>query len=376
MVHLIDSDETRAKWFLVPSSETRLRDVRTGRISLRDSVLTAENRWVWEVTTPTNHVQGAQGTCVRRLVSSIIEEELPTPEVVLDFPDDRLPSLKDDAGVEANRAMRDVLFINLDNGDHAQIIEAEAFAQVLLRTQGVVNSLANRNGSLSGRFSRAIQENHKLCVTGLHAASFGVRLETQKPASLLGSEAEEAIELFMKVLQAADDVDTLRQLLPVIRPRAAARYRFLLGALKQNGLALQAKWGTPGKQQREASLSVAKVRSVLDVLGEEGEALSQRIGTHGDLDLIGVIPEKNKKIRSHFEFVSAEGDHFKGTLAEDLVQEVLINGASFQVPMRSVDVVIEEVVEINPATSEERISYVLLAVGKSSLDATKATTTQ
>lgn len=364
VVHLIDSDDTGEKWFMVPSSVTRIRDIKTGRMSLRDSVVRAENRWVWEVTTP---YDGSEGTAVRRLVTSIEELDLPSPDVVLNLPDDRLPQLQDDAGVEADRALRDVIFLNLDNGNHAQVIEADALAQVLLRTQGTVTAIANRNGPLSGRIPTAVAKSHELLATGLHAASFGIRLETKKPANLLGSEAEEALNLFMQLLEAGDDLESLRQLLPVIRPRAAARYRFLLSALNENDLALQVKWGTPGKGQRTASLSMSKVRSTLEVLGEEGEELRQKIRVHGDLGLIGVIAEPKKKTRSLFEFVSSEGDHYKGTLDDDLVQEVLVNGAKFQVPVHGVDVEIEEIVEINPSTAEEHTSYVLLSVDQQAM---------
>ncbi|NMI07194.1 hypothetical protein HF638_24690 [Paenibacillus sp. SZ31] len=58
IVHLVDDDEFCEKWFLIPSTELRVEFVRTGKISLRDSLLLAEQGWIWEITTPFDESKG------------------------------------------------------------------------------------------------------------------------------------------------------------------------------------------------------------------------------------------------------------------------------------------------------------------------------
>lgn len=351
MVHLVEENDEGERWFFVPMSPGRLEEVRTGGLGLRESVLWAETGHIFDVFASFD--DPTIGYVTSRAVSGLDESELPGPNACLKRPADRLPTLTDSAAAEATQAMRDVLHLALDNGRHDQIIAADDLGSILLRTQNLVRQLGDRRDATRGRIPKDVSERHTLLFTGTYAASVGIRLQSKGHTDLIDTPTREALELFVDLLAAGDNRDELVRLLKTIPKRAISRYRFLLDALNSADLNLNAKWGSPGRPQRTATLTKIQACAVLDLLVEEGEDLTDLITLTGDLT--GVVKSKSGR-SARFEFVSSDGVHYRGAISPDLVNY------NFRVTTPGAQVTLEATTEINDATGEETTTYVLISM--------------
>lgn len=354
VVHLVDDDEFCEKWFLIPSSDLRVEFVRTGKISLRDSLLLAEQGWIWEITTPFDE---SKGKAEIRYCDELGENDLPAKEAVLNLPERRLPSLDLDAAIDAEQTCREIFLLHLNDGHHSQTIPANDLGLILLRSQGMLETLAHKEAATKGRIPASIKEGVTMFYAGNFAASVGIRLEA-KHNGLVPTSVHDALNILMDLIEAGSSKEDLLAILKDLQSRAIARYRFFLQALEQANISFKAEWGSPFREKRVASLSIKDIRSAIGIMDLEGEDTVQKLELTGDLNLIGVLT--NKK-RSSFEFVSIEGETYKGTLSDDLLDQVA-RGVFFKVPAYNVIAEIEETIEINPATSEEKLSYALLSI--------------
>lgn len=352
IAHLVDDDENGECWFLVPSSRLRVEHLRCGKITLRQSILNAEPGWIWQITTP---YDGSEGLLEKRECKNLDERDLPAEDTALSFPERTLPDLQIHPEQEAKQTMRNVLLLSLDDGTHSHSICTSYLGAVLLRTQGLINSLAHREGSGRGRIPQSVLQETCFNFVGSFAASVGIKLESSH-SKLFEPAIEEALEMMLKLLSLGAEKEALSNLLPMIPKRSIARYRFLLQSLEQAKVSFRADWGSPHKGYQTAMLSRTDIVKIIDILELEGEDTTQTITLTGDL--IGLLSDKKKK-RSSFEFVAYGGERYKGTLASDLIMK---EDWSSKIPAYNVTVIIEETLEINPATSEERISYTLLEI--------------
>ncbi|MEW9122033.1 MAG: DUF6575 domain-containing protein [Thermotaleaceae bacterium] len=307
VVHLVDDDERSEKWFFVPTSNLRVEAVRTGRISLRDSIINAETGVIWEVTTP---FDGSEGSALIRNCSSLTETDLPGPNAVLSLPDNRLPKKNIDAKKEADQLYRDVLFLYLNDGEHSQLINADHLGLILLRSQGLLHSLIDTDGSSKGRISKSTKEKATMYYAGDFAASVGIKLEA-KSNELFDSPIQSALELFIDLLDASTDKELLINLLSNVQKRSIARYRFLLQSLLQANVSIKAEWGSPKKGIKVASLTLDQINHAIDIMDLEGEDVTQKIKLVGDL--VGLLTDNEKK-RYTFEFINMDGERYKGIL--------------------------------------------------------------
>ena len=353
IVHLIDDDDDGEHWFMVPSSSYRIECVRIGKISLRDSILFAEHGWIWEVTTPYN---GDLGKKIKRLCASLGENDLPDEDLILSFPSDSIPSEIIDPEQQAKQSMRNVLLISLDDGEHSSIMSASNLGSILLRTQSLINALGQTKGSIKGRLPMSVIDETSFNYTGSFVASVGIKLEA-KHSKLFDPSVEESLERMVALIGAGSSKELLTEILKEIPLRATARYRFLLQALGQAQVSFKTDWGSPHKGRKTAHISHLQISETINILDLEGDDMVQRITLNGDL--IGIMADK-KKGRSSFEFISSDGDRFKGYLSLELLEKV--DDPRDLHLANNITVVIEETIEINPATSEERITYVLVEI--------------
>jgi hypothetical protein len=346
---LIDGYENCERWFLIPSTLNRIEYVRAGRISLRASVEKAELGWVWEITIP--YDENEDGTIKQKICSQITELDLPDENVVLSLPVRILPVEQSDPETLAKQALRDVVFLSLDNGEHSQRIKSSDLGAILLRSQGLIQTLAYKDKNSRGRIPLSIIEGTAFNFIGSYAASVGIKLEAEQPG--LFSTVNDALKLIIELIEAGSNKAKLNELLPQISIRSIARYKFLLQQIAQAGVSFKLDWGSPNNGRKTAILSLDEVNQTIDLLETEGEDMSQVITLIGDL--IGILEDERKK-RYTFNFISTDNEQYKGDLAPNLLDCI------FKVPARNIKVEIEETIEINPATNEEKISYTLVNV--------------
>ncbi|WP_217597883.1 DUF6575 domain-containing protein [Cohnella sp. GbtcB17] len=354
IVHLIDDDDTCEKWFLIPSSQLRVEMVRTGKMSLRQSVLLSETTWLWEITTP---FDGSIGSAIRRNCDTLQENDLPEENAYLNFPDNRLPALNLDAEQQAQQSFRDVLLMYLNDGEHSQLINAEHLGAILLRSQGLLQTLVYKEGSSRGRIPKSIKDEATMYYAGDFAASVGIKLEA-KYNGTIEPPIHGALKTLLNLLSAGASKERLISVLSGIQSRTITRYRFLLQALEQANVTFKAEWAAPSMEKVTAVLSLEDIRGAIELLEMEGEDLTQRITLNGEL--VGIITDKEKK-RFNFEFLSYDGERYKGTLSDNLIEQIDA-GLSWNVPAKNITIELDETIEINPATSEERVTYKAISI--------------
>lgn len=354
IVHLIDEDDVGERWFLVPSSDIRVEYVRTGRITLRNSIIQAEGGWIWEVITP---YDSSEGDFFKKECSIIIDLDLPEVDAVFSLPARTKKTLPVDPEKEAMQKARNILLLSLDDGNHSQDISINDYGTILLRGQHLITALALECGSRTkGKIPRKTIEDTTFNYVGGFVASVGIKLES-KNGNLFDPCIEQSLERMVALLNAGSNKETLTPLLQELPLRATARYRFLLEALDQAQLSFKMDWTSPHKGRKKVEISHSQIQAVIDILNLEGEDMSQLVTLKGDL--LGLLID-GKRRRSSFEFVESDGDKFKGVLSPELLEQVDQDLISF--PLHNVKVELEEIIEINPSTSEEHISYILTKI--------------
>lgn len=356
IVHLIDDNDSAEIYFFIPTSDSRIEAVRTGKISLRESIINCENKMLWEVVIP---FDGSSGTIIRRDSKNLKEDELPGSELFLDLPDNRLPQNNGDIEKEAQQLYRDILYLYLNDGNHSQLMNADYVGSALVRSQNLIYSLvADQEGSVKGRISRSTKEKATLNFAGNFAASVGIKLEA-KSNELIDSSVQNALGIFLDLLDASASTDkqTLKEILDNIHNRSVARYRYFLQGLQQANINFKAEWGSPKKGKKGAALSTEQINAAIALMDFEGENITQKVTLAGDL--MGLIID-NEKNRFSFEFRTHDGERYRGTLSEELRKT--IDSSSINFPAKNISVELEETLEINSTTSEEYSSYMLLSI--------------
>lgn len=346
----VDEEPGADHWLLVPISPGRLSYVRTGRIPVRDAILAAEDGWVWRIRTP---YDDSRGEAIRLDVSQLDPAVLPDPDATLQFPDTHLQPLTADAVTLAKQSMRDVLLLALEpTGHKRQEVSAEILGSVLLNTQGLNTYLALPRDKRLGRPPKAVVEENSLVVRGLYAASFGIYLESRHPVNIFGeSPASASIQRMLDLMEIGDERQQLQAFLSDIGARAAARYRALLKALVDASASLKVSWASPTERHRSTYVPLETARNTLHLLGEVAPKMVDTFEVEGRL--VGLNNEKWR-----FDFISTSGERYSGDISED------VKDLGLTLPADGVGLegtaVIEETVDINPVTGQEKSTYLLL----------------
>ncbi len=340
--------ESGYRWLLCPMSENRLNVVRAGKLSLRNAFVRSETGYAYEYL-DTFDINNRRWQIV--MADSIPEEDLPGAEAALDLGQTGLPTKDQGPTVVSVQTRRDVLDIALlARETHTQEIEAEILGTFLVRFQLFAYALAYKDGGKRGKIPREIRTNNAFSVAGnFHAASFGIRLESNALADIFNkTSTREVISTVFSLMTAGDDRDTLDQIVANISARAVMRYGFLLSTLKDARMSLVAEWGSPDGHHLKVSLNSNQISNIINILGEAGDESVETIHVEGELVAIDVK-------RNSFKLNSFDGELYTGILSEDL------EGYVFEVP-KHVEATIIEILMINSVTKEERSVYELAAV--------------
>ena len=351
MVHGMEGDSAATRFFLVPMSRERLEEVRTGSITLRESILRSETGHLFDVSIPYG---SATGDFKVRTVDGLDEMELPVESLCLNAMPERLPALESTADVIAQRTQRDIVLLKLETKVKRQLFDGTLIGRLMIACQELVRSLAAPH---LPRLTQIIGEKNSMCPTALFAASYGLRFESKYPADLAGTTTHASLKELMALLQAGDDNLRLSELLPKMRWQARRRYGFLLSVLDEADADLEAVWGSPEGTSSDARLTVQQARRVAGMLAEDEESLTRQFTVFGSLVSVTLIEGRGRrKSRTVFEFMDTNNKMYKGELHEGLLLR------QFRVPSHNVAATLEETIELNPLTGRESSTYVLVSI--------------
>ncbi|MED5098672.1 hypothetical protein P9858_00880 [Niallia circulans] len=310
LVNLIDADDISDTWFYVPISNTRFANVRSGKISVRDSILKSENNFVWEVIT--HNIDESKDRVSVREITSISEDELPDEDSYLNLNEGTLPD-KIDTKTESLRSQRDVLDISLElNGSHKNEIEAEALGSVLLLTQELNYHVAlNKNAGAKGKIPSEIKEKNRLNTVGFFAASFGVRLQSEATSGLLGhTDTTDSIKALVSLFRSTNDLMSLTNSIKDVNIRATKTYYQLLKKLNEKQLDINIEWASPADDLIKTRLERQKISDAINLLSQEKKIEQNEVEIVANL--VGLDTDKKT-----FHLKTDENDHFSGKFLKD-----------------------------------------------------------
>lgn len=342
------TDMDKKEWLLVPISEARLSLLKCNRISVKKAFANPEDDMIWRAHYDSN---ASILIPVQINPNDILEDDMPDDDYYLDFTNDCLmPVINEDIVKSSIKEYRDILDMSLEiNGNHFREISCDILGEVLTNTQQLVYALAYKNDNIRGPVPKAIKDKNTLQVVGTFAASFGIRFKSIEIGDLMGeTSVSPTLQTLSDLLIIKNDQEKLRSFLSSQGRRAVIKYRNLMKSLVQANAGLKVKGASPNEKYFHVNFSQDDIVSNLSIL--EGE-ISNMVSTevlYGDI--VGINVDKKT-----FAFNSVDGEHITGKLSDGFIDTV------FEVP-KQVEIQVEQRVDINDLTKEERYMYTLLKI--------------
>lgn len=344
----IDVNEVNQKWLFAPISEARLAMVKSNRISLRHVFVEPEDDFIWLIE---KEYESDTAKASKIYPPDLNGDVLPAEDTYLDWKYDKMLSTIDDEIVEiSKKERRDIIDLSLEVSDsHCREIGCEVLGEVLTNTQQLLYSLAYKSDNIRGQIPKFIKDRNTLIVTGTFAASFGVRFKSYDLCDLLGeTSVTPTIRLLTNLMGTKNDEKKLKEFLNSQSRRAILKYRSLMRTLMQADMGLKMKVASPNNYYFNVKYSMKEIADNLAFLESEINNMVSNEVLYGEI--VGINVEKKT-----FAFKSIDGEHITGKLSNDFV------GTVFEVP-KQVEITVEQRVNINDITKEEKYTYTLLKI--------------
>ena len=336
-----ENDEKSA-WLAAPISSGRLLKAEKNSIEIRDVFLEPESL-LWKIELFKN-VYNA----VNILPCTLTDELLPERGEFLDFIEamEITPS-PDTPIMQATQEMRDILEISLEKDDsHISEISCAALGDTLNNIQQLIYAIALKEGGLRGTIPKKVKDDCTLCVTGMFAASVGIRLKSNEFCDLYSeTPLTNTLNDFNRLFAVSGNKDDLREFLLSQNPRVAMKYRTLLRSLLANKTGIRINNASPNNNTFAKHFSTKELMSNLSLIESEIEEIVEQNTVYGRL--VGANVE-----RCSFEFITTDGENIKGSITPELSSKV------FSVP-QVVEADIEIRVGSDSMTREEKLLYTL-----------------
>lgn len=254
-------------------------------------------------------------------------------------------------------------FANLSNADTLDmriqtssdvptgVISMALLGKFLQQVQSLVYSVIDPT---KAKTKSNVKDFASLFVTAFAPGSFIVRAQEKvQPLKLFDKHAISASwPTIQKLMEAGDNLEELKDTVQDIDIIITSRYYSMLKTLSSEDCSITFEWASPYGDKHSSSLTSLQIRNIITIFDEDKELNSRQIRVFGRLTMIQ--KDDNNK-RGRFKLISSEGITYQGTADESFL--------GFYVPS-TVLAVLEEKIEINPTTDEEKISYHLLRVQK------------
>lgn len=333
-----------SSWMSVPISHGKLIKLEKSLIEIR-TAFTEPESFLWRI-------DSRDSTYSITVISpdELTDELLPDTKEYLGYDTHELPVSADTPLVQSQEEMRDVIEISLERDDeHISEIPCGQLGDVLNSVQQLFYAIAYKDGGLSGPIPNRIKNSSTLCVSGMFAASVGIRLKSSDLSDMFGeTPLTSTLRDFNKLFSSMGNQTALKEFLATQNPRVAIKYRSLLRTLINNHTGIKINNASPNTTSFSQHYSTKELAANLDLVNSEIEEIVEKKTYYGTL--VGINVE-----RDTFEFISTNHENIKGTLATP------IKGKIFSVP-ESIEAEIEIRVGTDSVTREEKLLYTLLSI--------------
>lgn len=338
-------DDSDFSWLAVPISSGRLFKLEKNEIEIREAFTSPESLLL------RFDVRGTTTSIDTISVDLLTDDLLPEPGELLDFSGaNELPAPTDTPMEQSQVEMRDVIEISLEPDDrHISEIPCNQLGDVLNNIQQLFFAIAYKEGGLSGPIPRKIKDSCTLCVSGMFAASVGVRLKSSDLSDLFGeTPLTSTLKDFNTLFNVVSDRDALKEFLATQNPRVAIKYRTLIRTLISNNIGIKINNASPNRTSFSKHFSTKELVANLSLINSEIEEIVENRVYYGTL--VGINVERNT-----FEFITTDNENIKGILSEPIKDEI------FSVP-QTIEANIEIRVGTDSVTKEEKLVYTLLSI--------------
>ncbi|WP_034440332.1 DUF6575 domain-containing protein [Clostridium ihumii] len=340
--------EEYEQWLFVPISEARLIRALRGNIRAYDIYKNPEGEFLWKVTISAFTYKNGSATIINS--KNISDDDLPEEDIVYSIYESKELNFKKE---ESNKMIeesvlerREILDISLEpNNTHEHEMDIDVLGKFLEKTQNIVNLIAYKKG-ISRNIPQKIKENNKLKCVNLYAASFGIRMKSDKIANILNeSDLQNSLNVFMDILENNYNVETLMDIFKNLNPLVSVQYKEFLRFLKKENLGIKTYFASPNKKYRHISINKDEISKNLEMIENEVSELEKEI--EFIVNVVAINVSQNK-----FEFETNDGI-IKGIIYEG------INIEEYRLPKRA-QAKIKVISALNNITMEESIKYILL----------------
>ncbi len=306
-----EDDDGWETWLYVQVSTDRLNAIRSGRITLRDAYVSAEDGVVCKVL-----LEATTGLAtVEPLKASAIPDEWLAEEGERLELEPRGEAIWERA-VRSNREVVELVF-ETAHGGRSEVPAADV-GGVLTRFQSTVDVL-RKPRRLKKAHPRPASDETQLMFSTTFPGSLGIRLMAWAPADLFGdSPLHQAVTTLGSLIRCGGDTDAIKGALEELRPWAASRYRDFLRAVVSSRKPIKLEWASrTGADVVEMSPVQAQIAlAAVEVFVQEDPVEHQ---------VRARLVAANLRLKS-YEIEADDGKRYSGRMLEDAFATV--EGAS------------------------------------------------
>ena len=232
-------------WLCVAVSLERLNLIRSGKIDLHDAFADSENSHAIQVKVPYEEHASVLTDFIQS--NQIPEDMLPIPGEYLELEIDTLPVLSNAEEIAKSR-YQEILNLILKFAEGPNTRAPITFlSKIFGKLQDVINSIGMMYDH-SDCSNKDLKHKMQMSLLGVGAGSFDIRLASKDitQLDLSGySDYGKVIEEFLKLLNAGDDQEQLKELLKPLKSKVAKNYTDFLKSLNEFVMDTEFKWVSP-----------------------------------------------------------------------------------------------------------------------------------
>ena len=356
LVVAADENDQYETWLYAKVSIERLNLIRSDIIDLHDAFADTEDGSVLQVKFSYDQTEPR----IESIQSNKISEDmLPIPGEYLELELDTLPLLSNAEEIAESRN-QEILNLTLKFADGSHIKAPITFlSKIFGKLQNIINSIGMMYDN-SGCSPKDMKHKMQMSLVGVGAGSFDIRLASEKitQIDLLGySDYGKVIEEFLKLLNARNDHNQLKELLIPLKSKVAKNYTDFLKSLNEFVMDTKFKWVSPiPNKGGTAYLSRLQMQEAIEFLEKYHEENPPPFPITGKLT--GAVLSKKR-----FEIETTD-ETYSGKIRDEAIASVSTATLS-----RIYTAVIQEVTERSETTDEiTKTQYLLLSLNDNQLE--------
>ena len=269
LVVAADENDQYDTWLYAGVSPERLNHIRSGAIDLHGAFANPEGGFLLQVMVSYDGQTPLRTQLVEP--NQLSKDMFPIPGERLDLKTETFSVLSNSEQI-AETSGREALNLTLYfAGDHKTEAPVVPFIEIVGGIQQVINRI-RMVVTNSSRITEHIKREMGISLLEVEPGSFNILLASTRGADLysdsdFGNAIGNAINEFMKLLNAGNDPEQLKQLLEQLRSKVAEDYTQLLKSLSKSVIDTRFKWTSPNPDRGgTASLSKSQMQGAIEIL--------------------------------------------------------------------------------------------------------------